>query len=530
MRQLRLILSATLIISILSIPAFAANPKAGAICPKAGNTQIYAGKKFTCVKSGKKLVWNSGVVIKPTTKATPSPTPIDSAKVETIDWTKTYNTDNGFKYYYKNPCHFEDNIENQWRELQTAYFKFSNCIWPISVAKYELGSSLPKTNLNMSGSEPIEKCAISEPANSSYHRGWLNNWEEGRRNFFLNKKIPGPNMRIQIVPIFAEDTAAPKNSPAVDYKRFTDFIKEWAIYSSDVSGRVEVQIPPSYIKVNGRIQQYGITHEGHHLSAPHVKFNNEILKQVDPYIDFTGVNLAIFVVPANTPLTVLSQGAIGELKTNEGVVTSSSSQYPYTLDGFYDIRFKNLTLPYWWLHELYHVGFGLEHHDGDGLNQVFTEYGMGSWSLMSHGGSDLLAWDKWLVGFIGDNQINCMSATVSSTTWIAPSSVKTSKSKMTIVPISQFKVIVMESVRPAGLNYKLPETSSGVLVYEVDLLQNFLETGLRLVLPTNRDPNKGPFFLAEAPLRQGESVVTNGHRITVLESGNFGDVVKVEKA
>ena len=71
---------------------------------------------------------------------------------------------------------------------------------------------------------------------------------------------------------------------------------------------------------------------------------------------------------------------------------------------------------------------------------------------------------------------------------------------------------------------------SGVLVYEIDLTKNFLETGMKLALPTNRDANKGPFFLAEAPLREGESVITNGFKISVIESGNFGDVVKVEKA
>ena len=53
--------------------AFAAtSPKAGATCSKAGKTATYKGKKFTCVKSGKKLVWNKGVAIpKPMTSPTP---------------------------------------------------------------------------------------------------------------------------------------------------------------------------------------------------------------------------------------------------------------------------------------------------------------------------------------------------------------------------------------------------------------------------------------------------------------------------
>jgi len=37
--------------------------KAGATCSKAGITSIASGKKFTCIKSGNKLVWNKGVVV-----------------------------------------------------------------------------------------------------------------------------------------------------------------------------------------------------------------------------------------------------------------------------------------------------------------------------------------------------------------------------------------------------------------------------------------------------------------------------------
>jgi hypothetical protein len=60
----------------LATPVQAATPKAGAKCTKAGSSATAAGKKFTCIKSGKKLVWNKGVAImKPTPVVTPTPTP-----------------------------------------------------------------------------------------------------------------------------------------------------------------------------------------------------------------------------------------------------------------------------------------------------------------------------------------------------------------------------------------------------------------------------------------------------------------------
>ena len=64
-----------LIISLLFFqltPAFAA-VKAGAVCKPAGLTSIVSGKTFTCIKSGKKLVWDKGVKI-----VTPNPLPISS--------------------------------------------------------------------------------------------------------------------------------------------------------------------------------------------------------------------------------------------------------------------------------------------------------------------------------------------------------------------------------------------------------------------------------------------------------------------
>ena len=84
MKRIALVLSITLLISLPAISE-AANPVAGGVCSKAGATQIYQNKKFTCIKSGKKLAWNKGSVIKsptptptPTLTPTPTPTPTNS--------------------------------------------------------------------------------------------------------------------------------------------------------------------------------------------------------------------------------------------------------------------------------------------------------------------------------------------------------------------------------------------------------------------------------------------------------------------
>ena len=60
--------------------------KAGDLCKKAGSTATASGKKFTCIKSGKKLIWNKGVAVAkpkpvetvvPEATPTPSPTPTE---------------------------------------------------------------------------------------------------------------------------------------------------------------------------------------------------------------------------------------------------------------------------------------------------------------------------------------------------------------------------------------------------------------------------------------------------------------------
>ena len=73
MRKVAISVSVLTLIATLLAPmqANAASAKAGASCPKAKATQIVGSKKFTCVKSGKKLVWDKGVTIPKATKPQP---------------------------------------------------------------------------------------------------------------------------------------------------------------------------------------------------------------------------------------------------------------------------------------------------------------------------------------------------------------------------------------------------------------------------------------------------------------------------
>ena len=100
MTRSRLFLGLLLSMSLMTVPSFAA-VKAGAKCAKAGATSTSAGKKFTCVKSGSKLVWNKGVAVKaapkpeaspvfkpveptPTSTPMPSPTPTPTPSVKPV--------------------------------------------------------------------------------------------------------------------------------------------------------------------------------------------------------------------------------------------------------------------------------------------------------------------------------------------------------------------------------------------------------------------------------------------------------------
>ena len=507
--------------------------KAGSTCKTKGESKVSGNKKFTCIKSKGKLVWGKGVLVsKP--DVTPKPSeeskPKDDANPQpSFDATATYSTDGGYLDDLNGPCANDPKVPMQWLGVQEYFQSYHRCAGQLRIGKYELGKERPKTSYspasNFSNSTP---CKMITPMSSRSELGFTTA-EPGRNSWTQAHKHPSPNTVIQLIPIYSTDTAQPKNSPSTDYSKYLDYVKEWISYSSDFGSNVEVRIPTEYIKMDTQISDYKLFHENRHDSPNSVKFNHDVIAATDPVINFSGANLAFIVAPAGTDAAIMQQAAIGSLETKEGLVAVSVSEFAAEFTNPSGSRFSNLSHPFWWIHELFHAGIGFGDHYGDTKNDINTEYGMGWWTMMTPWGGDLTTWEKWILGFMQDSQIQCLTNPSSSVHWIAPSAVKTQESKSIIVPINSSKAIIIESIRPAGMYYKIPQRIAGVLVYVLDLENSEHGQGMKISLPLNRKVNSNPFFLAEAPLRNGDSTISNGIKITVLEAGNFGDVVKIEK-
>jgi hypothetical protein len=493
------------------------------------------------VKSGKKLVWNKGVAVSkpavvkpeatpnPSPSATPEPTKSATPVAVKIDYSKTFSTDQGYYTDFTGPCQFDNNLSGQLAEIQTYFYDVNKCAGQLRINRYELGNARPATAydpaVKFSNTEP---CKLSTPAGVRTNRGFTTA-EPGRNQFDALRRFPSPGAVVQLVPIYSSDSAQPKNSPSEDYSSYLKLVKDWMEYSADFTSSVEIRIPSSYIKMNSKLKDYQIFHETRHDAPNHVAFNKDVVAATDPVIDYRGVNIAIVVPPAGTDTEVFAQASIGSFETNEGFVALGMTEFAHLAENPKQTRFASLAHPFWWIHEMFHSGVGFDDHYGDNQQNINSEYGMGWLTMMTPYGGDLTTWEKWRLGFIKDSQVQCVASGSSSTHWIAPSTVQTSESKAIVIRISATRAIVIETLRPAGLYYKLPEQSQGALVYELDLLDDRHGFGFKLSLPIGRIVNSNPFFMASYPLKQGESTVTNGYKISIVESGNFGDVVKVEK-
>jgi hypothetical protein len=526
MRKLLVGLVAVLSLSLVTSQVSVAAVKPGTKCSKAGATSTSDGKKYTCIKSGKKLVWNKGVVVaKP--KPVTSPTPV-SIPVATPSPSPTGKVDVPSQpFIYSDPCEKDPETPLEWLQFETWYRGTGNdCVGPFRIVETLLTKSVPTSTLNFAQLD-IATCKI--PRNPAKQNTLGFEVDPGRVAFFNNIKHPSPDTIYQVVPIYTLDAPDRGTRPSEDYKKYFDFITAWTKHASDNGSKVEFRVPDKYLEFPENIASYNLIHERKQEDA--IRFNAALTKYVDSKIDFKGTNVVIVLLPPGSRGGITQQVGLHRIITNEGefIITTFP---PYTIDSGYSGT--NFLHPMWWIHELQHVGIGFDDNNQTDVDAPHQ------WGVISrYSATDLLGWQKWLAGFWSDNQVICLSKTASSMVWIIPSQIKNSGKKLIAIPVDSKRVILIESMRSTGLNFKMPLSTQGALVYLVDTNVTKSHDGIRLLLPANRktttlvpksaSQNTIKFNNSDAPLKKDDYLIFEGIKITVVESGDFGDVIKVEK-
>ena len=560
------ILVALTLVFALSIPMNAtAAIKAGGVCKKAGQTSTYMGKKYTCIKSGKKLVWNKGVLIptpKPSATPTPTPTAIGDPEgaigstpkptptptptpTRTIDPTRAVQGQvcirnsgdvvgyNDAKVLVVLMCNqFDDRyfprpggraVDQDTGEIAPPVPpKGNEPTVPSGNAeinpyvKPPVVTSKPITELTSSSAfEDLTSCRLpdGDPQLTNMTVGFP--LPQGRVNF--TKKTV-----VQILPVSFADITSDTN-PGTDYKKSIEVMKTFWEAQSFVGSEIEVRTPSTYKQLPKKVLEYELTSGLYGFeSKKYSDFVRFVVGQYDSEIDFSKVETVVVVFPLAT-----TQEQIGTwvVDTQNTFVTSERSIFNYMLAGKGVTKTESSA----WVHEYGHALGLTDMRFVDPVNSnIQRPEGLGVFDVMGSGSTvpGILLWSRFLIDVLAPKQVLCISQPSTSTHWIRPLEQHDTELKGLIIPTGTYTAIAIESRRSYGWDSFLSPKDQGVLVYTVDTRIPYKRSPMQIIAPSRSVDRE---WYTDSALKLNETVTTNGWKITVVESGEFGDVVKVEK-
>lgn len=571
MKPARLLVVGISLALISSLPAVSA-VKSGDSCKKAGLSSIVKGKKYTCIKSGKKLIWSKGVSVKPVVETTPSPTPTPTPSstptptptptpittptqtptptptpIKTLDpkykkQGESCPRNSGDVIGYDNNGTFVVLMCNQFDDR---YFPKPNSapldqetLRPLKTALGNLSHRADyKTPQPVSGNPnspispatelaPIGECKIKDggvagviPNNPQRHfvSGFPNYPE--RANFLSDATL-------QFVPVDFSDLPG-QRSPAEDLKEVTSFLTNF--FSSQTSQKLAIKfrIPDRYIRMPKPVMDYGLATD--FFSGkwnPNASFDyiREAIRIADPSIDFTGAKMFAVVVPAEVTRKQIAGFVAQAGEPGQQIATNEGGIYNFLLMAgpTSTPEFELLN----WAHEYGHL-FGLTdiRNTVDVTKQDSSDLGM--LDLMnSMLAPELLAWQRFIMGILKDEQVRCVKSPKELTHNIVPVAQPEPLTKMVVIPLSSYKAIAIESRRSHGYDQNLGSLNEGVFIYSIDTTIPYRYSTMKLIpSPSSTDKE----WKRDAALKVGESLTFEGWKISYLETGSFGDVIKTEK-
>ena len=436
-------------------------------------------------------------------------------------------------------CEKDPKVPKVWKEYQDITWNYPACPQPYRYVSGKLTAKTPKTKQ----SERSELLSVDQCMIANY---WATKRAEQARG-----EILGPNYTLQFIPFQTPDYKANSN-PQKDYKDWIKSFEDVMNKSSDLPFNFKISVPDHYYMLPNSLKSYDIgykhweSHEFTKAVQPGVmKLVQDVVTLADPEIDFSKAN-HIWIVP---PPTAKRKDLISWDLYNYNIQTQEKNMkrlyilqnpfhYKWDLKTRHenDKKYGNVASNYIFGGR---IGLGWAHYWGHSSGTFFTfgeVYGYPNepfdWGIMHSVDTDWLALHKWIMQMISDDQVRCAPKDKVTTHWLKPSTIKGGYEKLLMVPISSSDYLAVESIRPYGFSYKIPKCQAGALVYVAHLYgQGYSEKTIHVPSTSKKKkdcPGRG--ISERGTLANGDSVSFGGVKISVVEAGDFGDVIRVEPA
>ena len=450
MSRTRILVALLLTFSLVTAPSFAA-VKAGAKCTKAGATANAGGKKFTCIKSGTKLVWNKGVAI---IAAAPKPLPTQDAK-------------------------------NEVKNLLASDARIAPASALTSIATCKTVDITP--DYRESGLR---------------HRNGFPRPPEAITGKKTGKILVIP-MSFVDIPFYAEKVLRGQvmSSDVELLNEVIPRVKEG--FKTASSGRFEL-----IIDVLPKSEWWTFDIENPLSGVWGTDNISRILELIRKYKSdfvFDGYDSYVFLTGNGT---MTSQGlgtAQGDLAIKVENSKTGTFNAMYIAGGL-----QQATL---WVHELGHSFFGLEDlylfsevFSGSSSNRSELGVPMG-WDLMaSSNRGGLLEWNKFLMGWIEDSEVRCLTDQKSSVHYLSDAD-NTRDPKLLTINLSPGVTLAAEVRIGSGVE-------KGLLLY---------------IINTHQNAGEGPILSQKAVITKGQSKNMFGWQFSVIDSNEDGVLFEVVK-
>ena len=284
-------------------------------------------------------------------------------------------------------------------------------------------------------------------------------------------------------------------------------------YFNTVSyGKLNIQFKPNlkWYRMAKPSSDYGWDNLTFNL---HKQYIQEAINLADADIDFSGSDA--FIIIANPDATKIKNGPAFTASKGAGIKVDGKEFLSSATSGN-DLKVWG---GLWFNHEFGHDMSLVDLYAYQGNAHRFVgEYSI--MGLISGAGQDLFGWEKWILGWLSDDQVVCVNSGVNSAL-LTP--IETAGgTKLFTMPISKTAAIVVESRRAIGYDKNLPKT--GPLVYIVDT--NIPSgTGTIKVLPIDETDIKK----LQSPMVVGQVMNYLNYSIKFVSTDSNGDVVEIKK-